>query len=220
MDDYVVSVKNVSKRFGDQDVLKHVSVDLERGKIYGLIGRNGSGKTMLLKTICGFVTPTEGEVCVWGRHVGRDVDFPDNLGFIIESPGFLPKESALKNLKYLASIKNRVGTDRIRECIAQVGLDPENRKPVGKYSLGMRQRLGIAQAIMENPDLLILDEPTNGLDNHGVEDIRALLLGLKKEGKTILIASHSAEDIAVLCDSVYEMDAGVLTGPVSADSRS
>ncbi|WP_413814387.1 ATP-binding cassette domain-containing protein [Caproiciproducens galactitolivorans] len=160
--------------------------------------------------MCGFVPPTEGDVFVWNKHVGRDVDFPDSLGFVIESPGFLPMDSGLKNLKYLASIKQGIGADRIWECMELVGLDPNSRKPVGKYSLGMRQRLGIAQAIMENPEILILDEPMNGLDNHGVEDIRSLLLGLKKEGKTIIIASHSAEDIDILCDAVYEMDAGMI----------
>ena len=206
----VISIKNVSKKFGDQCVLKNINVEFCKGSINGLIGRNGSGKTMLLKCICGFITPTEGNVYVWNKQVGKDSDFPESLGFIIESPGFLPKDSALKNLKYIASIKQVIGLERIRESIKLVGLDPDNRKPVGKYSLGMRQRLGIAQAIMENPDILILDEPMNGLDNHGVDDIRKLLLNLKEEGKTILIASHSSEDIDILCDTVHEMDAGVL----------
>ncbi|WP_277668560.1 ATP-binding cassette domain-containing protein [Caproiciproducens galactitolivorans] len=200
----------MSKKFEEQYVLKNINVEFHKGNIYGLIGRNGSGKTVLLKTICGFVPPTDGDVFVWNKHVGRDVDFPDSLGFVIESPGFLPMDSGLKNLKYLASIKQGIGADRIWECMELVGLDPNSRKPVGKYSLGMRQRLGIAQAIMGNSEILILDEPMNGLDNHGVEDIRSLLLGLKKEGKTIIIASHSAEDIDILCDAVYEMDAGMI----------
>jgi ABC-type multidrug transport system, ATPase component len=210
MKDSIISVRNVSKKFAEQSVLKNVSIEFCKGNIYGLIGRNGSGKTVLLKTICGFVIPTEGEVYVWNRRVGRDGDFPDSLGFIIESPGFLPMDSGLKNLRYLASIKKKAGEERIRECMNLVGLDPNSRKPVGKYSLGMRQRLGIAQAIMEDPEILILDEPMNGLDNDGVEDIRSLLLNLKKEGKTILIASHSAEDIDILCDTVHEMDAGII----------
>jgi ABC-2 type transport system ATP-binding protein len=208
MEDSIISVRNVSKKFENQYVLKNISVEFHKGNIYGLIGRNGSGKTMLLKTICGFVIPTQGEVYVRNKRVGYDVDFPDSLGFIIENPGFLPKDSGLKNLKYLASIRQQVGVDRIRECMELVGLDPSSRKPVGKYSLGMRQRLGIAQAIMEDPEILILDEPMNGLDNHGVDDIRALLLRLSKEGKTIILASHSAEDIDILCNHVYKMDAG------------
>ncbi|XOQ42854.1 MAG: Fe(3+) ions import ATP-binding protein FbpC [Clostridium sp.] len=208
MEDSIISVRNVSKKFENQYVLKNISVEFHKGNIYGLIGRNGSGKTMLLKTICGFVIPTQGEVYVRNKCVGYDVDFPDSLGFIIENPGFLPKDSGLKNLKYLASIRQQVGVDRIRECMELVGLDPSSRKPVGKYSLGMRQRLGIAQAIMEDPEILILDEPMNGLDNHGVDDIRALLLRLSKEGKTIILASHSAEDIDILCNHVYKMDAG------------
>ena len=137
-------------------------------------------------------------------------DVPESVGIIIEAPGFLPNYSAYNNLRFLAMIQRRIGKKEILEAIRRVGLDPSCKKHVGKYSLGMRQRLGIAQAIMENPELLILDEPMNGLDNHGVEDIRSLLLGLKKEGKTILIASHSAEDIDILCDTVHEMDSGVM----------
>lgn len=148
MDNTAVSVRDVTKAFGEQEVLKNVSVEFPKGGIYGLIGRNGSGKTVLLKCICGFVPPTSGEITVWDKRVGQDVDFPNDLGFIIESPGFLPAVSGLKNLKYLASIRNKISEKRIRECISLVGLDPDSKKPVGKYSMGMRQRLGIAQAIM------------------------------------------------------------------------
>lgn len=207
----VVSVQNVSKKYGNQQVLKQVNLECEAGKIYGLIGRNGSGKTVLLKSICGLVHPDEGEIRVWDQIVGKDVDYPASLGFIIESPGFLPQESALRNLRHLASIRGRIGLQEVRNSIRLVGLDPEDKKHVGKYSLGMRQRLGIAQAIMEDPDLLILDEPMNGLDNLGVEHIRKVLMELKGKGKTILLASHFKEDIAFLCDEVYQMDAGVLT---------
>lgn len=206
----VIDVKNVTKRYGGIDVLKDVSLSCEPGKIYGLVGRNGSGKTVLLKCICGLVTPTNGEVRVWGQRVGKDVDFPENIGFIIESPGFLLQESGLRNLMHLASIRGKVGTKEIRKSMKTVGLDPDLKRPVGKYSLGMRQRLGIAQAIMEAPDLLILDEPMNGLDNQGVVHIRSVLKELKARGKTILLASHFKEDIAFLCDEVYEMDAGIL----------
>lgn len=206
----VIDVKNVTKRYGKNEVLKDVSLTCEAGKIYGLIGRNGSGKTVLLKSICGFVLPTAGEVWVCGKQVGKDVDFPENIGFIIESPGFLLQESGLHNLKHLASIRGKIRIDEIRQSMATVGLDPDLKRPVGKYSLGMRQRLGIAQAIMENPDILILDEPMNGLDNQGVTDIRQVLKQLRACGKTILIASHFQEDIELLCDEVYEMDAGII----------
>ena len=207
----VVSVQNVSKAYGTQQVLKHVSLQCEAGKIYGLIGRNGSGKTVLLRSICGLTRPDSGQIRVWDQVVGKDVDYPDNLGFIIEAPGFLPQESALRNLRHLASIRGKIGLPQVKDSLRLVGLDPEDPKHVGKFSLGMRQRLGIAQAIMEDPDLLILDEPMNGLDNQGVAHIRQVLLELKGKGKTIVLASHFMEDIAFLCDEVYRMDAGVLT---------
>ena len=207
----VVDVKYITKRYGTNEVLKNVSITCEPGKIYGLIGRNGSGKTVLLKSICGLVVPTSGEVRVWGQSVGKDVDFPENIGFIIESPGFLLQESGLSNLKHLASIRGKIGIDEIRKSMYIVGLDPDLKLHVGKYSLGMRQRLGIAQAIMESPNLLVLDEPMNGLDNHGVQHIRSLLKSLKESGTTILLASHFKEDIELLCDEVYQMDCGILT---------
>lgn len=207
----VVEMKHVTKRYGKIEVLKDVSLTCKAGKIYGLIGRNGSGKTVLLKSICGFVLPTSGEVRVQGQQVGKDVDFPTDIGFIIESPGFLARESGLQNLMHLASIRGKASAEDVRQSMYTVGLDPDLRKPVGKYSMGMRQRLGIAQAIMEKPNLLILDEPMNGLDNHGVEHIRSVLLSLKEQGVTIVLASHFKEDISYLCDEVYEMDAGVLT---------
>ena len=206
----VVEIKHVTKRYGKIEVLKDVSLTCKAGKIYGLIGRNGSGKTVLLKSICGFVLPTSGEVRVQGQQVGKDVDFPTNIGFIIESPGFLARESGLQNLMHLASIRGKASAEDVRQSMYTVGLDPDLRKPVGKYSMGMRQRLGIAQAIMENPNILILDEPMNGLDNQGVTDIRQVLKQLKASGKTILIASHFQEDIDLLCDEVYEMDAGII----------
>lgn len=206
----VVEIKHVTKRYGKIEVLKDVSLTCKAGKIYGLIGRNGSGKTVLLKSICGFVLPTSGEVRVQGQQVGKDVDFPTDIGFIIESPGFLARESGLQNLMHLASIRGKASAEDVRQSMYTVGLDPDLRKPVGKYSMGMRQRLGIAQAIMENPNILILDEPMNGLDNQGVTDIRQVLMQLKASGKTILIASHFQEDIDLLCDEVYEMDAGII----------
>ncbi len=207
----VISVKNVSKDFGTERVLHDVTREFEAGKIHGIVGNNGSGKTVLMKCICGFLLPTAGEIVVNGKRVGFDVDFPSDLGLIIETPGFLPNLSGIKNLEILASLNRKIGLKEIASAIRRVGLDPNMKKPVGKYSLGMRQRLGIAQAIMEDPSLLILDEPLNGLDKHGVADMRKLIKGLQGGGKTIILASHNQGDIDELCDTVCEMDAGVMT---------
>jgi len=204
----VITIDGVSKQYKEQLVLDDITVSFEKGKIHGIIGRNGSGKTVLIKIICGFVHPDKGTVIVNGKKVGEDIDFPENMGIIIEAPGFLPTISAYKNLKYLASLRNTISDDEIRDSITLVGLDPNDKKHVGKYSLGMKQRLGIAQAIMENPDILLLDEPMNGLDKNGVSEIRTLLMKFKEEGKTIIIVSHNKEDIDSLCDTVHEMDAG------------
>ena len=211
MDDIAIRVEGVYKRFGTDTVLNNVSRSFERGRIHGIVGNNGSGKTVLMKCICGFLIPTEGEVIVNGKRVGKDVDFPPGLGIIIETPGFLPNMTGVKNLEILASLNKKIGLEEIAAAIRRVGLDPLMKKPVGKYSLGMRQRLGIAQAIMEDPALLILDEPLNGLDKHGVREMRQLIKGLKEQGKTILLASHNQGDIDELCDTVCEMDAGVMT---------
>ena len=206
-----ISVQDVYKNFGEETVLTGVSHDFEEGRIHGIIGNNGSGKTVLMKCICGFLLPDKGKIFVNYRQVGKDMDFPENIGLIIETPGFLPNLSGLKNLQILASLKRKIGTDTIKENIRRVGLDPNMKKPVGKYSLGMRQRLGIAQAIMENPSILILDEPLNGLDKSGVMDMRELIKELREQGKTIVLASHNQLDIDELCDTVCVMDAGVLT---------
>ena len=211
MDDIAIRVEGVYKRFGTDTVLNNVSRSFERGRIHGIVGNNGSGKPVLMKCICGFLIPTEGEVIVNGKRVGKDVDFPPGLGLIIETPGFLPNMTGVKNLEILASLNKKIGLREIAAAIRRVGLDPLMKKPVGKYSLGMRQRLGIAQAIMEDPALLILDEPLNGLDKHGVREMRQLIKGLKEQGKTILLASHNQGDIDELCDTVCEMDAGVMT---------
>ena len=208
MDDIIIKIENVTKRFKKATVLDNISTEFERGRIHGLVGRNGSGKTVLMKCICGLVPVTEGTITVDGKIIGKDTDIPESLGMIIEAPGFLPHYSAFRNLKFLASIRGNIGDMEIRQAIKTVGLDPDSNKHVGKFSLGMRQRLGLAQAFMENPDLLVLDEPMNGLDNRGVEEIRDILTELKLQGKTILIASHSKEDIEILCDTVHIMDKG------------
>lgn len=207
----IIEVREISKSFKNAQVLKRVSLAVEEGTICGLVGLNGSGKTVLMKAICGFLIPEEGEVLVNGKRIGKDCDFPENVGAIIENPGFSQFISGFKNLKNLASIQNKIDDEKIRDTMRLVGLDPDSKKWVSKYSLGMRQRLGIAQAIMEDQDILILDEPMNGLDKQGVADVRKLLLSLKEQGKTIILASHNMSDIDILCDKVYEMDAGEIT---------
>ena len=204
----MINVENVSLKIKKDMILRDINVEFDDGKIHGIIGRNGSGKTMLMKCICGFIRPTEGEITVAGKRIGIDSDFPESVGVIIETPEFIPYYTGFKNLKLLADIRHKITDEDIRKSIELVGLDSKLKKSVKKYSLGMRQRLGLAQAIMENPDLLILDEPMNGLDKDGVGEMRKYLLDLKAQGKTILIASHSAEDIDVLCDDVVEMDKG------------
>lgn len=206
-----IELHGLKKVFGQDTVLRGIDRDFERGKIHGVVGNNGSGKTVMFKCICGFLQPTEGYVLVDGKRIGRDVDFPEDIGLIIETPGFLPQLSGIRNLEILASLKRKISLRQAADAMRRVGLDPISPKPVGKYSLGMRQRLGIAQAIMEEPSLLILDEPMNGLDKHGVAEMRELFRSLAVDGRTILLASHNAADIEALCDTVCEMDAGVMT---------
>lgn len=206
----MIIIENATKKFGTQTVLNNVSLTLEDGKIYGFVGQNGCGITVLFKSICGFIYLDRGTITVDGKVIGKDIDIIKDAGIIIESPGFLPNYSAFKNLKFLTMIKDNIGDEQIKSTLISVGLDPESKKVVGKFSLGMRQRLGIAQAIMENPHILILDEPMNGLDKRGVEDIRKILMDLKKKGKLILLASHNPLDIDILCDCVYELDAGTI----------
>ncbi len=205
----MVEVKKVTKKFKETTALSNVCASFEKGKIHGLIGRNGSGKTVLLKCICGFMAPTSGEIFVDGKKV--DHSCPQDIGIILEEPGFIGAMNGWKNLKLLASIKGIVSEYEIRETLCRVGLDPENKKPVKTYSLGMRHRLGIAQAIMEHPKLLLFDEPMNGLDREGVLEIRKLFRELREQGTTIILASHYAEDIDTLCDTVHELDHGVIS---------
>ena len=208
----MIEIENLTKTFGTQTVISDVSGIFYPGKIYVFVGINGSGKTVLMKMILGFIKPTSGTIKVNGKQVGKEIDIPDDIGAIIETPGFLPEYSAFQNLKLMAMIRGKITSKRIRETIKLVGLDPDSKKHVGKYSLGMRQRLGIAQAIMEDPQILLLDEPLNGLDNEGVEEMRNVLLKQKDQGKLIIIASHSKEDIDILCDEIFRFDHGKIIG--------
>lgn len=206
----IIEIDNISKEFSGDIVLHPVSISFEKGKIYGIIGRNGSGKTVLLKIISGFLRPTTGTVTINGISLGKKNEFPKNTGILIEKPGFLPYKSGFQNLKYLSQIQKLINDQEIYKVLEQTGLTSAAKKLVGKYSMGMKQRLGIAQAIMENPEILILDEPMNGLDDQGASQMRKLFLQLRNEGKTILLASHMQEDIHELCDKVYRIDAGII----------
>lgn len=207
----VIEIQDVSKRFGGHVVLNHITASFREGNIYGIMGRNGSGKTVLLECICGLMHQDEGTILVNGKTIGKEIDIAENIGVIIETPGFLPNYSGFRNLQFLMGVSKKIEPRAISAAMKLVGLNPDDKKKVGKYSLGMRQRLGIAQAIMENPDILILDEPMNGLDKEGVTEMRQLFLQKKAEGKLILLASHNREDIELLCDEVYEMEKGVLS---------
>lgn len=205
-----IIVDNFSKTTKEKVILSHINLELNPNKIYGFVGHNGSGKSMLFKAICGFVKGNNGKILVNGYEIGKEIDFPDETGILIEEPGFLPNLSGFKNLRLLADIQNKINDNKIYDFIKSVGLDPNDKRPVKKYSLGMRQRLGIAQALMENPKLIILDEPMNGLDDEGVEIIRNLILKFKSVDTIILLASHNKEDIEILCDEVFKLSNGKL----------
>lgn len=202
---------NISKDFGRYRVFSDVTVEFAKGEIHGIIGRNGSGKTVLLKVISGFIPPDKGKVLYDNIEIYKGLDFPLKTGVIIESPGFLPNVSGFRNLQLLAAINNECELEDIENSMNAVGLDYDSKKSVSKYSLGMKQRLGIAQAIMGNPDYIILDEPFNGLDSTGVIDMRNLLMELRDKGKTIVLASHNTEDIKILCNTISKIENATLT---------
>lgn len=201
----LIELKNVSKSFKGLAVFENLSVEFEEGKIYGIIGHNGSGKSVLFKLICGFIFPDQGSVYVKGREDAKDQRFPEDFGIIIDKPGYLGDKTGLENLKYLAAIRNKISEEDIISSMNAVGLDPKIKQKVKNYSLGMKQKLALAQAIMEDQDVLLLDEPFNGLDVDSVERIRKLILDLNQKGKTIIMTSHNSEDIDLLCEHVYRV---------------
>jgi ABC-2 type transport system ATP-binding protein len=201
-----IEIKNVSKQFSGNPILEGASLTIERGTTVGLVGGNGSGKSVLFKTICGMVTPDSGSVFVEGVELGDKTDFPANMGVFINSPGFIGIYDGFKNLKFLANIRRVIDDNQIREAMGKVGLDPDNKTKVDNYSLGMKQKLGLAQAIMEHQEILVLDEPFNALDFQTYNDIKELIRILQAEGKTILLTSHNYDDIEQLCDVVYVID--------------
>lgn len=205
-----IIIKNATRDIKGVRVLDNINLELDRGGIYGFIGSNGSGKTMLFRAICGLIKLTEGEIEVFSKKIRQDVSFPESLGVIIESIGFWDEYTGFENLYLLSRIKKVIGKKEIRETLTRVGLNPKDKRTYKKYSLGMKQRLGIAEAIMEKPELLVLDEPTNALDDEGVETVRNILFEEKERGATILIASHNKEDISILCDRIFKMTEGRL----------
>lgn len=205
-----LQIINLNLSFGKHSILKNITLRCCGGNIYGIVGYNGAGKSVLFKCIAGLLSYNSGEVRINGRILHTDMDIPDSIGIIIEEPGYLKNKSAYDNLEFLYCIRNKVNRSKVKETLERVGLNPIDRKKVGKFSLGMKQRLAIAQAIIEEPDLLILDEPMNGLDRSGIYEIRTLLQEEKKKGKLILLASHNKEDIDVLCDEVYEIENSLL----------
>lgn len=209
MSDYI-QLTNISKTFEKQTVLQPLTMGFEEGMIHGIIGRNGSGKTVLMKMILGILQPTTGTVIVGDKRIGKDVDFPESAGAIIETIEFIPYMSAYQNLADIAAMRGNLSKTQIKEVLEMVGLGNVGRKHVSKFSMGMRQRLAIAQAVMESPKILILDEPMNGMDEKGVEEMRRLILARKAAGTTIILSSHNIEDIRILCDQVYRIDAGVV----------
>lgn len=206
-----LKIVGVTKHYGKQSVLNNVNACFSDNQIIGIVGRNGSGKTVLLRIISGLCKADHGTVALDGKIVGKNFEYPDSMGLIIEAPGFLPNYSGYRNLLFLAGLKRMIGADEVKNSMRSVGLDPESKKKVSKYSMGMRQRLGIAQAMMEHPSLLLLDEPFNSLDKKGVHEMRQLIAAYRGEGRIILLCSHNQMDIDELCNSVYEMDDGILS---------
>ena len=206
-----VKLTNVTKIIKKRTILSNINLTLEKGNIYGLYGRNGSGKTMLIRIISGLILPSSGTVEVFGQRIGKDVSFPQSMGLTIENVGFWPRYTGIECLELLASIKHEINTEQIREALKTVGLDPDDKRKYYQYSLGMKQKLAIAQALMENPELILLDEPTNSLDEESVLEVKKILMREKERGALIVIASHNKEDIHQLADKVIMINDGQIT---------
>jgi len=205
-----IEVRNLTKKISGNLILDNINIKMTSGKIYGLKGKNGSGKTMLMRAICGLILPTEGEVIIDGQVLGKDISFPNSLGALIESPGFIANYSGFKNLKILSEIQDKIDDNKINEVLTMVGLDPKEKKKFKKYSLGMKQKLGIAAAIMEEPEIIILDEPTNALDESSVISLRKTLQKYRDAGALIIISCHDSEELEFLSDEIFFMENGRL----------
>ena len=208
----MITLHNVSKRIKGQEILQNISIEMEEGKCYGFIGNNGCGKTMLLRAVCGYMNIDSGTITINDKQIGRDIDLIRNAGIIIGETQFINSMSGFDNLKILAEIQKKIGDKEIYDVLKQMGLYENRDKKVRKYSLGMKQRLRLAQAFMENPDILVLDEPFNALDKDTVVDVQKKIENEKNKGKTILLTSHDERNISILCDTVFEMDCGRIIG--------
>lgn len=203
-----IKITDVNKTIKKAPILRDINLEFTGGKVYGLRGKNGSGKTMLMRAICGLITPDSGIIDIDGKILGKDISFPESIGVLIENPAFIGNYTGFKNLKVLASIQNRIGDEQIRKALEDIGLDPDDKRTYRKYSLGMKQKLGIAAAVMENPDIIILDEPINALDDSGTEQVRQILMKHKQRGALIIIACHDADELEFLSDEIIEIAEG------------
>lgn len=203
-----IKITDVNKTIKKAPILRDINLEFTGGKVYGLRGKNGSGKTMLMRAICGLITPDSGIIDIDGKILGKDISFPESIGVLIENPAFIGNYTGFKNLKVLASIQNRIGDEQIRKALEDIGLDPDDKRTYRKYSLGMKQKLGIAAAVMENPDIIILDEPINALDDSGTELVRQILMKHKQRGALIIIACHDADELEFLSDEIIEIAEG------------
>lgn len=214
-----IVIQNLSKTIKKNVVIQDISMELQNGTVYGFKGINGSGKTMLMRLICGLIRPTQGEVSINGKVLGKDLSFPESVGVFLENPAFLGSYSGFQNLKLLASIKSVADDEAIRSALSRVGLRPDDHKKYRKYSLGMKQRLGIAAAIMERPDIVILDEPTNSLDADGVNLVKSVIKDEKKRGALVIISCHDAELLQDLSDETFLLEQGRLVGHITEGTK-
>lgn len=207
-----IKIENVSKKIKSNMILKNIDMELTSGHIYGFRGKNGCGKTMLMRCICGLIIPTEGKIIINGKELHKDIKIPESIGALIENPAFLPQYTGFKNLKMLASLKGKINDEEVKLAIKRAGLDPDDKRTYKKYSLGMKQKLGIANAIMGEPDIIVLDEPINALDEISVENVKKVFLELKEKGRLIIAACHDREELEYLCDIIYELKDGEIAG--------
>lgn len=204
----IVKIESLNKTIKKVPILCDISMELEGGKVYGLKGKNGSGKTMLMRAVCGLIRATSGSVTVDGKELGKDISFPPSIGVLLENPSFISNYTGYKNLQMLAAIQKRIDDEQIRKTLVKVGLEPDDKRTYKKYSLGMKQRLGIAAAIMENPDIIILDEPINALDEAGAAQVRDILNEHKNRGALIILACHDGDELRFLSDEIFTLSDG------------
>lgn len=214
-----IEIHDYTKVIRGVTILDNVNLTLESGKCYGLKGKNGSGKTMLMRAVCGLIQPTKGTVTIDGEVLGKDISFPRSVGVLIENPAFIANYTGYKNLELLASIQHRIGKEKIRETILEVGLDPDDKRKYRKYSLGMKQKLGIASAFMEDPDIIILDEPINAIDESGVKKVKDMIQRAKERGAILITACHDAEELELLSDEIIHISEGRVVNRVETNDE-